>query len=234
LANGRTGLHKELGHSEAIHGVIVGGADEAALAAFMRREAAGLEQTGCLALRRAIELGLPVAEVEMTSFDRCGWWWCRAPSGKVPWADMSAALRRLRRVSKIDPHCMDVARLAHDFTSVEDWARERDGYVKLEEALRDLDIGRHAGELRDGYLAEVRSYLAPVPKRSEGKDGRPVIHHHRAAVIFAQQRGWAAEDVAAVMLLTGAERLEKNENFDVLKDRWRKRFQRVDEPRGRN
>jgi hypothetical protein len=164
--------------------------------------------------------------------DRCGWWWCRAQPAKVPWPDLSAALRRLRTAG-IDPTSMDVAQLAYQFTGIENAAAEREEYLKLEQALKAVDVGLHAETLRSEYLAEVQGFLQNTPAKSEA-DGRPIVPHHRAAVATAQGLGWAAEDVAAIMLITGVERLNRGEDFGDLKDRWRKRWKRGDLPRGRN
>lgn len=118
------------------------------------------------------------------------------------------------------------AQIAQLFTSVEGWASERDGLENLNAMLSARTLAGHAEHLRVTFLAEVAGPLenARAAKPSKARPGRPIENHHlNAALSLAERFGWAAEDVAAILLLVGVERV----SWTSLRDKVRKAFGRT-------
>jgi hypothetical protein len=136
--------------------------------------------------------------------EHCGWWWCaERDSSLVRWSDLRVALAVLRDHG-VDPWGADVVAVVGQAIRVKGWAEEREGYQALATTL-STPLGRDAETLRQKWLAELaplrRNALACEP--APAGRGRPPQHAQAAALSEAQARGWGADVVAAIFLLTG-------------------------------
>jgi hypothetical protein len=160
--------------------------------------------------------------------DHCGWWWCTDSAAVSSWGDLSAALGVLR-AHGLDPNGPDGAEIAHGFTTVRSWGEERDGFEELNTALVGCSVEHHAESLRQKFLEELAPFLKnsrefrPDKPGPKGPGAPPRNHALNHALKLAENKGWRADDVAAILLLVGVER----SSWTALRDKVRQAYGRT-------
>ena len=165
----------------------------------------------------------------LTGSTGCGWWFCRADADSVNWLELAKAVACLRRAG-IDPHGLDVARLGNEHARVRGWAVERNAYQVLRESLRSL--GGKLPETSDAERLRKKWFAELTPLHRNAFEAKPLdsgrANPARQAVIAAAKpAGWNYSHVAAALVLTGAEKLTADRDFETIKDEMRKAFLRV-------
>ena len=111
------------------------------------------------------------------------------------------------------------------------WAAERDSYEKvcaqLESLRRELPNTSDGRRLVCKWIDEIR------PLHRNAFAAKPLNHgttneSRRAVIALAKPAGWQYAHVAAVLVLTGAEKMDDNgRDFKAVKDEIRKAFHRA-------
>jgi hypothetical protein len=155
-----------------------------------------------------------------------GWWFVSHPGHVKSWADLGAALAALRRLG-IDPHGHSVARLGYTYELANGWGVERAPYERLHSALTGcvgLPDDSDAARLRHEWLDTLKNRLGHASKASPRRQGSGGSANHalRAASEEAANAGWPPDALAAVLLLTGADRSSWEAIRRKVVQRWRK------------
>jgi hypothetical protein len=189
-------------------------------------------ELGNIAEREIAEHRQQAAWLTYRSQSCCGWWFCSATGNDVSWKELDKALACLDKEG-IDPHGAQVAELGYAWANTKGWAMESAAAEKFERVLAKLckTTSHHwALELirQDAYAA-LKMRLSQT-RAAKPFNARRTNQARQKAIKLGTSWGWTSSAIAAALVLTGAERMDADRDFEAVKNEMRKAFGRFLKP----